>query len=288
MASKVLSGCIVAFWLVMMGALVRVELLPKPPAFDTVPMERVLHKIFANPEPARLYIYHQKARIGFCRIAISPLASLGARPTDPVGQQPGAYRVQGSFTAMLPWRLKLIGDGLCDPQYEIQKFNVKTSLGEIRLDIRGDNQTRKVDLVYDDGDTRQVRQFGFNEVGGEDLASALGIPSPAYPALFGIAGLPTASGEPNAAVRTRSQLTTTAYHGHLPIGELTQRAYLIESKLNEGMWARIWIDESGQVLLVETSMGLTMRSVSIDDLDNHDRLTAVARSSRGGIQANHD
>ncbi|MGA2222466.1 MAG: hypothetical protein ABSH21_11970 [Verrucomicrobiia bacterium] len=248
----------------------------------------MLHKIFANPEPARLYIYHQKARIGFCRIAISPLASLGARPTDPVGQQPGAYRVQGSFTAMLPWRLKLIGDGLCDPQYEIQKFNVKTSLGEIRLDIRGDNQTRKVDLVYDDGDTRQVRQFGFNEVGGEDLASALGIPSPAYPALFGIAGLPTASGEPNAAVRTRSQLTTTAYHGHLPIGELTQRAYLIESKLNEGMWARIWIDESGQVLLVETSMGLTMRSVSIDDLDNHDRLTAVARSSRGGIQANHD
>jgi hypothetical protein len=251
-------------------------------------MERVLHKIFANPEPARLYIYHQKARIGFCRIAISPLASLGARPTDPVGLQPGAYRIQGSFTAMLPWRLKLIGDGLCDPQYEIQKFNVKTSLGEIRLDIRGDNQTRKVDLVYDDGDTRQVRQFGFNEVGGEGLASALGIPSPAYPALFGIAGLPTASGEPNAAARTRSQLTTTAYHGHLPIGELTQRAYLIESKLNEGMWARIWIDESGQVLLVETSIGLTMRSASIDDLDGNDRLTAVARSSRGGIQANHD
>jgi hypothetical protein len=189
---------------------------------------------------------------------------------------------------MLPWRLKLIGEGLCDPQYEIQKFNVKTSLGEIRLDIRGDSQTRKVDLVYDDGDTHQVRQFGFNKVGGEGLASALGIPSPAYPALFGIAGRSTASDEPNSAARDRSQLTTAVYYGHLPIGELTQRAYLIESKLNEGMWARIWIDESGQVLLVETSMGLTMRSASIDDLGGNDRLPAVAHSSRGGVQANHD
>jgi hypothetical protein len=288
MASKVLSGCIVVFWLVMMGALVRVELFPKQPKFDTVPMEHVLRKIFANPEPARLYIYHNKARIGFCGLYITPLASLGAHPTDPIGPKPGAYRVQVSFTAMLPWRLKLIGEGWCDPQYEIQKFNVKTSLGEIRLDVRGDNQTRKVDLVYDDGDTHQERQFGFNEVGGEGLASALGIPSPAHAALCSIAGLPTASGEPNSAARARSQLTTTVYYGYLPIGELAQRAYLIESKLNEGMWAKIWIDESGQVLLVETSMGLTMRSASITDLDGNDRLPVVAHSSGGGIQANHD
>jgi hypothetical protein len=280
MASKVLSGCIVAFWLVMMSALVRVEFFAKPPQLDHVPIERVLRKIFANSEPGRLYVYHETTRVGFCTFYITPLASLDARPADLVGPTPGAYWVQMSYTTTTPSRLKLTGQAWCDLQYGIQRFSVKALLEKIHLDIRGDNQTRKVDLVFDDGDTHQEQQLALDEVANGDLGNVPGIPLPARAALLGIAGLPIASR--GVDVTDRSLLTTTAYYGHVPIGEPTQQGYVIESKLNEGMWVKIWVDESGQVLLVETSMGLSMRSAPIDDLNGNDRPPKAAHSSRSG------
>ncbi len=51
MLNKVLAGMIVAFWLAMMAALVRVEIFPKPTALETIPNERILKKIFANADP---------------------------------------------------------------------------------------------------------------------------------------------------------------------------------------------------------------------------------------------
>ena len=44
----------------------------------------------------------------------------------------------------------------------------------------------------------------------------------------------------------------------LRIGEIPQRAYLVESRLGEGMWAKMWVDMSGAILRVDTSLGLMM------------------------------
>ena len=60
---------------------------------------------------------------------------------------------------------------------------------------------------------------------------------------------------------------TSVSYGRLPIGDLNQKTYMLETKLNDGMWARFWVDEQGEILLVDTSVGLSMRSDLIDRSD---------------------
>ena len=49
MLNRVCAGFVVAFWVVMMATLVRVEFYPQPLPLDRYPTRRVLQKIFANP-----------------------------------------------------------------------------------------------------------------------------------------------------------------------------------------------------------------------------------------------
>ena len=98
---------------------------------------------------------------------------------------------------------------------------------------------------------------------------ALGASSLSPASLLGGAGLPFSAADilGGADRPSQSQLKTAAYDTHLQVGDLIQKAYLIESRLDNGIWARSWIEESGEVLLVETSLGLTMRSERVEDLD---------------------
>ena len=109
MTGKVLTGCIVAFWLIMLGALIKVEFLPQTPRLNQVPIEEVTQKIFANPAPARLNVYYRDEYIGLCRVAIRHGPSAGAR-SAPTAQEPaGEYRGQGGIQARCCFRVKLDG-----------------------------------------------------------------------------------------------------------------------------------------------------------------------------------
>ncbi len=57
-----------------------------------------------------------------------------------------------------------------------------------------------------------------------------------------------------------AQPVTTTSLDRLEIAGNLQRVYLVYSKIDDQMWTKIWVDESGQVLKVVTSMGLEMRS----------------------------
>jgi hypothetical protein len=46
----------------------------------------------------------------------------------------------------------------------------------------------------------------------------------------------------------------------LEIAGNLQRVYLVYSKIDDQMWTKIWVDESGQILKMVTSMGLEMRN----------------------------
>src|SRR5258708_5422346 len=93
MLNKVLAGLVGAFWVAMMAALVRVEIFPKPAAPETFPNERILKKIFANPDPARLDVYYHKVAVGYCAITIQPqLNDRQAEQLKP-GQEPDSYEV---------------------------------------------------------------------------------------------------------------------------------------------------------------------------------------------------
>ena len=123
---------------------------------------------------------------------------------------------------------------------------------------------------------RRIRKSGSISPGkaGEGLASALGA-SPLAPA--GLLGGAASAGGLGTLGQGVPQLKTAAYNSRLQVGELVQQAYLVELSLDKGIWARTWVDASGEVLLVETSMGWTMRS---DRVENWDRINEKRSAHR--------
>src|SRR5216684_1573779 len=72
MLNKVFAGLVIAFWAGMMTALVRVEVYPAPTVLQSYSTERVLKKVFSNPEPVRMNVYYNENHIGFFKIFIEP------------------------------------------------------------------------------------------------------------------------------------------------------------------------------------------------------------------------
>src|SRR5882724_4644005 len=58
---------------------------------------------------------------------------------------------------------------------------------------------------------------------------------------------------------------TITYFDRLEIAGDSQRVYLIDTKLDDQMWTKMWVDDSGQVLKVTTSLGLEMLSDGLTD-----------------------
>lgn len=254
MVSKVFAGFTVVFWAAMMTALVRVEIFPKPQALHTVSTERVLKKVFENPNPVRLNVFYQGKEIGYCTLLVSAVPA-GAQ-TLPAEK---SYRVESDLRMTLsllgiPSRLLLNGESRFNSRYEIEGFNIETTIGEGRVSIAGDSSSRKVAVVFDFGQLRERREFDFAQVQGAGLASAFGLPGLANFSFLGAGGLPSGLGAPAAAP------ATTAYLDRLPVAGGMLPVYMVCSKLGDSMWAKMWVSELGEVLKLETSMGLTMVS----------------------------
>jgi hypothetical protein len=257
MVGKAFAGFVVTFWLATMGALVRLEFFPKPQPMDAVPSSRVLQRIFSNPEPARLNVFYRDQPIGHCNVEIVPLAATDALQPAPPGQEPQAYRMTTDLTMTLsvfglPSRLRLKGESVFDARYAVQRFDIATKIADGRVQIHGDKATGKVDVSLEMPEYSDQRTFGFDQVQDAGLANALGLPGLVD---FGFFGAGSTAGSSRDS--RRSPVTTTSFD-RLTIGEGTVFAYRIESKLNDTVWAKMWVDEAGDVLLVETSLGLRM------------------------------
>jgi hypothetical protein len=270
MTSKVFSSLVVAFWLVMMGTLVRVELFPTPAQLQNVPTERILRRVFSNPEPARMIIFYQKKPIGYSRLSIVSLTASDPTLAPPTGPHPGMYRVEGDIRIYeLPlyetgsqFRLRMNGE--CDAHYQLQWFSLNGALGANHLNVLGDMQKRKIHWTYDGDSGYDDREIDLNDKSGNALAGAMGLPAMANSMLvtgLGMQGKPGGSGGPGGSA---APLQMNVSYGRLPVGELNQKTYIVESKLNDAIWAKIWVDEQGEILMVDTSIGLSMRSDLID------------------------
>jgi hypothetical protein len=268
MNGKGFTGLLVGFWLVMMTALVRMEYFPTALRRDTVPAIRVMSRIFANGEPLNMYVYYQNKPIGACKVDIAPQTSLSDPALALPGKRPGAYIMTSTLWLDLvvfgtPSRFTLNGRSRFDNRFEVQDFSIKTSVGKDRVNLGGDTHTKKVLMTLDAGDTHEQRQFNYVDLKYTNVLEALGLPS-----LPGFGGLGLLAGMmPSATVnRAANQPITQVYRDKLLVGGLRQPAFVIESKLNQAFWAKIWVDEAGSVLQVDTSVGLTMRSVSLESL----------------------
>lgn len=277
MAGRLFAGFTVVFWLAMMTALVRVEFFPQSLPMDVVPIEPVLRKILSQQEPARLSVYYQGERVGTCKVGVLPLAARDASPSEWFGLEPGAYQVCPDVALNLvvlgiPSKLRVKGCAIVDARFELAEFKFKTVLGDSVMEIRGDDRTRKIEISYDDGD---FRQFDFGEMGLPDLLESLGLPGPIGPRR---GAAPSSVTDGNAGSRRpMARPITRTYHDDLVIAGKSQRANLIVSRLGERVWVKVWVDDKGRVLLVDTPLGVTMRSELIDDLDGTHKAVAAHR-----------
>lgn len=298
MVNKVFAGFVIAFWAAMMAALVRVDVFPKPMALQAVSTERVLKKIFSNPEPVRLDVYYTKdgikTQIGFFRIDIQPPKPMPKPGDPPAGESPSgqdldSYAVSSDLRVKLwafgmPSRLFLRGESVFSRKLELERFDFATTMGDGQtgyghagdssagdgyIKVVGDDRTKKVQVTIEFGDFHDKRSFDFNQIKGAGFASVFGLPGMANLGFLGGGG-PASSFAASSAGEARPGPETTTYLDHLDIAGNSQRVYLIYSKIDDQMWTKIWVDDSGQVLKVSTSLGLEMQSDIAFGIENRE------------------
>lgn len=289
MLNKVLAGMVVAFWVAMMAALVRMEIFPKPTVLETFPNDRILKKIFANPEPARLDVYYQKSKIsiGFCSISIQPRFHDRVVEQLPPGQEPDTYEVTTDLKMNLSMfgeqtRLYLSGKSEFNPKMELNGFDIITTVGDSRVNITGNDLTKKVKVIFIYDGIHDERTFDFDQIKGAGFASAFGMPGLGNLGFLG-GGMPVARATSLDAGQATTRPVTITYFDRLEIAGDSQRVYLIDSKIDDQMWTKMWVDDSGQVLKVTTSLGLEMLSAGLTEGTDYQTGRPLRRGRRRGV-----
>ena len=266
MLNRVFAGFIVVFWVVMMATLVRVEFFPDPLPLDRYPTQRVLKKIFANPEPARLKVYYHGTYVGFCRIEIHPKTNGGTAEALAADRPPEGYEVVSILQMTLsvfgmPSRLRLQSQSTFTPQLDLADFQMITKINGGRVSIAGDDTTKKVKVIVDLGDFHDERILEFSQIQRAGFTSAFGLPGLASFSLPADGGSSDSTLTKTGSSDLQPRTGTVTYFDRLEVAGSSLRVFLIYSKINDQMWTKIWVSETdGDVLKVSTSLGLEMFS----------------------------
>lgn len=247
MAGRIFAGVVVVFWLAMMVALVRWEMLPHPVPLDGIAPERIVQRIFRRTEPSRLTLLYVQGTVtnwvGACQLDINPFPPPDAKSGD--SGAPEGYRLTGDLKMDLvmlgfPSRLRVVGEAQFDARYEVERFHVKADMADGRIELRCDDR-QHVLATFDFGEFRDRRQFDLRDLQTANLGG-LGLP--------GLTPLAR-----NSGVRA-SQQRLIAARDQLRLAHGWLRCFLLEYKLDERTRLRAWISELGEILRVDTPWGL--------------------------------
>lgn len=258
MLGRIAATMVVGFWVVMMTALVRTEYLGERGGPE-VPAKLVLKKIFSQESPARLNVFYQNELIGFCKVEVSPVAADGPQPAV----LPAAYRVDSSLVLTLDRfgfgsPLRAEGETYFNAQYGVTAYQLSVKVDDLRLVLAGDTATRKVSMDLTAPGTRDRREFDLGQLSGAGLAGVLGLPGLGMLNPGVLTNATAATGRNSATVRM----------GRLPIGSDHEDAYLVAARLNESLWARIWISKQGEVLKVDTPFQVTLLADTLTEIQS--------------------
>lgn len=270
MLSKTFIGCVVAFWAVMMVSLIRVELYPHAQLMAVTPTE-VIDKVFHSTDPVHLDVIYRGTRIGSMRLDIEPVLGTSTNNGQTAIVRTGSFKVTGNLLLNMivfgtPSRLQIrLDSAVFDSKYAIKSYDVHTLIGESRTDIKGDNDERVLDLSYGVGTERQNRHLAYDDLAGKDVFSALGITGMQGLPSFGGASLLGGGSSGKMAKNLADRIEVHAYRDKLKTAHGELPAYLVEIKMDQSLnlWAKLWVDQQGAILQMETSMGLLLRSGSL-------------------------
>lgn len=268
MASKIFTRLVVVFWVVMMTALVRMEYFPRSPKFlarlfgeqsdfFAVPVSRVLDRVFQNARPADMLVFHQGREIGSCLVEVTPMTGT----EDGLGQESALatkyYDVRYNVHLTGPPRIFFNGKANLDPRYQVQDIRLRTNLGFGRSEVHADNVRRTLVVEYGAEDGWQHREISYDDLRGPNLFRSLGLPEMSN---LPVVGLLTGGG--GETPNWTSNVVVQCSYDYLKVGPREQRMYLVEVRSDPalGVWAKLWIDEQGNLLVIEDSLGVSLRS----------------------------
>ncbi len=274
MVGRITAVVVVAFWTVMMAALVRMEYLGELGGTE-VPAELVLRKVFSQESPARLNVLHEGQVIGFCKVDVErpPATALteAAAAGDALLAGPG-YQVHTELTLALanfgiPSRLRIIGHTQFSPTFEVEAFKINTTIGDGRVEVRGQSATQKLTVDFSIGEYRDHREFDYQQLRAAGLQSILGMAGLANMGLLGGTGMEALPPSVTSGAASGKKITSVRT-SRLRIAGEAEETYLIETRLDESMWARIWISKQGEVLKVDTSMRVTLLADTLTEIQS--------------------
>ncbi|MCS7047732.1 MAG: hypothetical protein NZ483_00370 [Verrucomicrobiae bacterium] len=256
MIGRFASGFVVVFWAGMMLTLVRTEFFPHPTGVSEVPLELVLRKMFNNTESPGLSVNYRGQSLGFFKVDFTPIHEGGeARGADRTGGTVEGYQVQSELNFLLPGsnksnRLRVVSQSRFDPQYELQTLRLRTTFAEGVVEVQGDKASNRLVVDFEFANYRERREFEFDRFVGSGIAGAMGLP--------GMSGLGLLGGGASGVVAGLNA-STRCYLSDLPVGDTRLKTYLVDYRIDDSLWAKMWVSLRGELLKVETSLGLTMQ-----------------------------
>lgn len=260
MLGRLAASAVVTFWLGMMVALVRLEFFPHPSGVSEVPLELVLRKMFNNPENPGLSVNYRGQSLGFFKVDFAPIydgsTAVSAEKNNPSVE---GYQVQSELNFLLPGsnhanRLRMVSQSRFDRQYELQTLRLRTTFAEGLVEVYGDRASNRLVVDFEFGSYRERREFDFARLANSGFAGAMGLP--------GMSGLGLLGGGANGVVAGLNA-TTRCYLSDLPVGDARLKTYLVDYRIDDGLWAKMWVSLRGELLKVETSLGLTMQQETL-------------------------
>jgi len=231
---------IVAFWLVMMGLLVRLETHPEATGILEVPVSYVARLIFKHAQESRLEVYDLDKRAG----------SVSVRPSiTPEGQR--ALGFSGSVSIQLPLasrqRYSFSGQINMDAGLRVTDFHGELAMPEPHYRILANGDTALKMLHY------EIREGRDHVAASQDLPMDARLIGPQLLQNMGISldalPIPMSGIAPPVVTARETQITMHA-----------EQLQVYEVLVSEGasQLIEVYVTQVGQIVMAKTNFGYTL------------------------------
>ncbi|GEM_PF-3351601 len=261
MITKIFSGLVIVFWLMMMTLLVRHEFFPSENETIPVAPQIVVARVFNNDDPSTLKVYFEGEEAGSARFQVKLIepATIAGYPTD---RRDAAARSRYDLSAELTMKLTLMDTPtqfhiatlmLFDENYERTWYSFRFRSGDRWVQMERDMASPLLQLKIKEGAVPISHTINVGLENPRESGSQLNLLGLDADTIMGM--MSNAVGKPSGETpQTKISTSQTS----LRIAGQMVPAYLVHLRHSETVWFKIWIGRQGQVLLVDSSINLLM------------------------------
>lgn len=261
MITRIFSGLIIVFWLVMMTLLVRQEFFPSQDDAIPVAPRIVVARVFNNDDPSSLKVYYEGSEAGSARFhvkIIEPEVAAGY----PLERRDAAVRSKYELSVELTMKLTLMDTPtqfhiatmmMFDEDYERTWYSFRFRSGDRWVQMERDMASPLLTLKIKEGAIPMTHTINVGMDNPKESGSQLSLLGLDADTIMGMM-----AGELGAPTGDTPKTKLTTSQTSLRIAGQMVPAYLVHLRHSENVWFKIWIGRQGQILLVDSSINLLM------------------------------